>query len=144
MTASVREPETIAPAEPTPCRAEELVVGDRIPAEYLPLKFGAGPARVVFVRDYQMGRDRYVFVAVAYANGLHDSTSYLATSEIQAWPADPFGLLHSRADDEADEPVVVLTSKAHEVLAVAPVSPARVSMHVGVVDDEELAGGDVR
>jgi hypothetical protein len=50
---------------------------------------------------------------------------------------DPTGLLYTR-DDETDEPTagLALTDRAHEVLSVAPVSPARVPMHIGVVDDE--------
>jgi hypothetical protein len=53
---------------------------------------------------------------------------------------DPTGLRYTRADD-GDEPTagLALTDRAHEVLAVAPVSPARVPMHIGVVDDEDGA-----
>lgn len=52
---------------------------------------------------------------------------------------DPTGLRYSRADDEGDDgaDAVVLTPKGREILSVAPVSPARVPMHVGVVDDED-------
>jgi hypothetical protein len=52
--------------------------------------------------------------------------------------ADPTGLNYTRADDEADEPTTG-TDRAREVLAVAPVSPARVPLHYGVVDDEDAA-----
>jgi hypothetical protein len=44
---------------------------------------------------------------------------------------DATGLLYTRADDE-DEPAG--TDPAREVLAVAPVSPARAPLHYGVVD----------
>jgi hypothetical protein len=49
--------------------------------------------------------------------------------------ADQLGLNYTRADDEADEPTTG-GDQAREVLAVAPVSPARVPLHYGVVDDK--------
>jgi hypothetical protein len=36
---------------PVAKRADQLVVGDRVPDEYLPHRFNKGPAEVVFVAD---------------------------------------------------------------------------------------------
>jgi hypothetical protein len=58
--------------------------------------------------------------------------------DVVAEDAKRLGLLYTRADDKGDDPTdgLALTDRAREVLAVAPVSPARVPMHIGVVDDE--------
>lgn len=97
-------------------RADQLVVGDRIDAEYLPVI--ATPAEVIFVRVHEYRRERLVFVAFIQDDGFIDSTGYLADAEIRIVPAaNPPGLDFSRADDEPDDPT--------------PVSPARVPMHTG-------------
>ncbi|HEY3435960.1 MAG TPA: hypothetical protein VGK41_09935 [Solirubrobacterales bacterium] len=70
-------------------RAIELVVGDRIDRDYLPRPFGEGDAEVVFLRDHQFARDSHVFVAYAYDDGYHDSTSFLAGAEIAVVKPEP-------------------------------------------------------
>jgi hypothetical protein len=106
-------------------RADELVVGDRIAGEQLPL-YSDGPAEVVFVRvhDY-VGPDRWVFVAFALDDGFHDSTSFRPEAEIQIEQlADPTGMGYSRETEPDDN---------------RPVSPGRVPLHTGaMVDGNQL------
>lgn len=100
-------------------RADELVVGDRIAAVYLPL--ADGPAEVLFVRVHEYrSRSRWVFVAYMQGDGYHDSTSYLPEAVIQVVPGDSTGLGYSRP---ADDP--------------APAS-GRVPMQVGTIEGEAL------
>jgi hypothetical protein len=74
-------------AETVPKRAIELVVGDRIDRAFLPRLFGVGDPEVVFVTDHRVRRDSFVFVAVAYEDGHHDSTSFLPGAEVRVFPA---------------------------------------------------------
>lgn len=105
-------------------RADELVVGDRIAGEQLPL-YSDGPAEVVFARVHEYdGRDRWVFVAFALGDGFHDSTSFRPEAEIQIESfADPTGLGYSR-EAEPDDP--------------RPVSPGRVPLHTGAMTADGL------
>lgn len=85
-------------------RADQLVVGDRIPEESLPYRFAKGPAEVLFVCDATTLGDRegWAFVAYRHEDGYHDSTTVLANAVFQVAPApaaDPTGLSYSRADD---------------------------------------------
>lgn len=74
-------------SEPAAKRAIELAVGDRIAPEFLPRLFGKEPAEVVFVRDHRLRRESFVFVAFAYPDGYHDSTSFVSGAELKVWPA---------------------------------------------------------
>lgn len=84
-------------------RADELIVGDRIAAEYVP---HGDEAEVLFVRlhEYRSG-ERWVFVAYELKGGFHDSTSYRPDGAIEVTPADhPTGLAYTRADDDTADP----------------------------------------
>jgi hypothetical protein len=83
-------------------RADELVVGDRIPDEHLPYRFNRGPAEVVFVVGEPgtfPGDEAYTFFAFRYPNGVHESTTVQSKAVLMVFPADPTGLGYSRADD---------------------------------------------
>lgn len=81
---------------PVPKFADQLVVGDRVPDEYLPHRFNKGPAEVRFVADD--GED-HTFFAFRYPNGQHDSTTVLSAARLMVFPAAPVGHDYSRADD---------------------------------------------
>jgi hypothetical protein len=104
---------------PVAKRADQLVVGDRVPDEYLPHRFNKGPAEVVFVAD---DGEAHTFFAFRYPNGQHDSTTVLSESVLMVHPAVPVGHDYSRADD-GEQP--------------GPVA-GRIPPHYGVV---EVAGG---
>jgi hypothetical protein len=76
--------------EPMAKRADQLVVGDRIPDEHLAFRFNQGPAEVVFVA-HEAARERdplpWVFVAYQYPNGRHDSMTIRPEAELQVYPA---------------------------------------------------------
>jgi hypothetical protein len=76
--------------EPVAKRADQLVVGDRIPDEHLAFRFNQGPAEVVFVA-HEAARERdplpWVFVAYQYPNGRHDSMTIRPEAELQVYPA---------------------------------------------------------
>jgi hypothetical protein len=76
--------------EPIAKRADQLVVGDRIPDEHLAFRFNQGPAEVVFVA-HEAARERdplpWVFVAYQYPNGRHDSMTIRPEAELQVYPA---------------------------------------------------------
>jgi hypothetical protein len=76
--------------EPVAKRADQLVVGDRIPDEHLAFRFNQGPARVVFLA-HEAARERdplpWVFVAYQYPNGRHDSMTIRPEAELQVYPA---------------------------------------------------------
>jgi hypothetical protein len=82
--------------QPVAKRAYQLVVGDRVPDEYLPHRFNTGPAEVVFVAD---DGEAHTFFAFRYPNGQHDSTTVLSESVLQVSPAPPVGFGYSRADN---------------------------------------------
>lgn len=67
-------------------RAIELAVGDRIARRFLPRLFGTGDPEIVFVKDGRHARESFVFVAVAYPDGYHDSTSFQPGAEIGIVP----------------------------------------------------------
>lgn len=75
-------------AEPVTRRALDLIVGDRIAREFLPRLFGTGDPTVVFVKDHAFGAESLVFVAVAYDDGFHDSTSFRPGSALKVYPAE--------------------------------------------------------
>ncbi len=90
---------------PVPKRADELVVGDRIPGDKLPYRFAKGPAEIIFACDATTLGDseEWTFIAYRHEDGYHDSTTVLSGATFPATPAaDPTGLLHSRADEAAD------------------------------------------
>jgi hypothetical protein len=76
--------------QPITKRADQLVVGDRIPDEHLAFRFNQGPAEVVFVA-HEAARERdplpWVFVAYQYPNGRHDSMTIRPEAELQVYPA---------------------------------------------------------
>ena len=85
-------------------RADQLVVGDRIPSKYLPGAFASEPGEVIYVRvdtDHQA-----VFVGVSWNNGCYDGQTFMPSGLIEVHPADPTGLGYSRADDgETTQPI---------------------------------------
>jgi hypothetical protein len=88
-------------------RADQIVVGDRIPGESLPYQFAKGPAEVLFVCDATTlgDREEWTFVAYRHEDGYHDSTTVLSGAMFQVIPApaaDPTGLGYSRADDDPE------------------------------------------
>jgi hypothetical protein len=66
---------------PVPKFADQLVIGDRVPDQYLPHRFNKGPAEVVF--------------------GQHDSTTVLSAGRLMVHPAD-LGFHYTRADDDPE------------------------------------------
>lgn len=85
-------------------RADQLVVGDRIPDEHLAFRFNQGPAEVVFLALEDVSTLPWVFVAYRYPNGQHDSMTIRPEAVLQVFPADT-GLSYSRADDgESPQP----------------------------------------
>lgn len=87
--------------EPVAKRADQLVVGDRVPDEYLPYRFNPGPGEVVFTAT-EDGDETHTFFAWRYPNGQHESTTVRAAGELMVYPADPSGLTYSRADDDPE------------------------------------------
>jgi hypothetical protein len=82
--------------EPVAKRADQLVVDDLVPDEYLPMRFNKGPAKVVFVAaeigdEFPKG-EPHTFFAFRYPNGQHDSTTVRSEAELKVYPADPPGL----------------------------------------------------
>jgi hypothetical protein len=89
-----------------PKRADQLVVGDRIPDEHLAFRFNQGPAQVVFVAYEDTVPLKWAFVAYRYPNGQHDSMTVLPEAVLQVYPAAPVGHDYSRADDpETTQPI---------------------------------------
>lgn len=82
-----------------PKRADQLVVGDRIPDEHLAFRFNQGPAEVVFVAYEDTQPLKWAFVAYRYPNGQHDSMTIRPEAVLQVYPATPVGHDYSRADD---------------------------------------------
>lgn len=91
-------------SEPITRHAIDLVVGDRISREFLPRMFGTGDPEVVFTKDTRFDGTSLVFVAVIYADGYGDSTSFRPGAELKVWPAPPAqaaGLNYGRGDEGA-------------------------------------------
>jgi hypothetical protein len=77
--------------EPIAKRADQLVVGDRIPDEHLAFRFDQGPAAVVFLALEDVSTLPWVFVAYRYPNGQHDSMTIRPEAVLQVYPADMVG-----------------------------------------------------
>lgn len=82
---------------PVPKRADQLVVGDRIPEKHQLYKFNKGLAEVRFVDTD--GDEAHIIVLYRYPNGRHDSMSVRAEAVIEVVPADT-GQLYSRPDTD--------------------------------------------
>jgi hypothetical protein len=72
---------------PVAKRADQLVVGDRIPDEFLAFRFNQGPAEVVFVVYEDTTPLPWTFVAYRYPNGQHDSMTVRPEAVMQVYPA---------------------------------------------------------
>lgn len=85
-------------------RADRLIVGDRIAAEFLP-PFGDRAGDVLFVKPFQRGEVRWVFVAYMQTDGYHDSSTFLADKVIRLEKAAiPAGHDYSRPADDPGPP----------------------------------------
>jgi hypothetical protein len=80
-------------------RADKIVVGDRIPDEYLAFRFNQGPAQAVFVAHEVTQSLAWIFVAYRYPNGQHDSMTVRPEAVLEVYPGTPVGHDYSRADD---------------------------------------------
>lgn len=73
--------------EPVLKRADQIVVGDRIPDEHLAFRFNQGPAEVVFVAHEHTATLPWIFAAYRYPNGQHDSMTIRPEAMLQVYPA---------------------------------------------------------
>jgi hypothetical protein len=88
---------------PVPKFADQLVIGDRVPDQYLPHRFNKGPAEVVFKADDGEG---HTFFAFRYPNGQHDSTTVLSAGRLMVHPADlGFDYTGAADDPETTQPL---------------------------------------
>lgn len=102
--------------EPVAKRADQIVVGDRIPDEHLPYRFHKGPAEVNLVADDGLDDKgvAYTFLAYRYPNGRHESHTARSDAVLNVFPADT-GLGYSRADDgEVTQPIAGRVPSHHE------------------------------
>jgi hypothetical protein len=92
--------------QPVARRADKIVVGDRIPDEYLAFRFNQGPAEVAFVAHEVTQSLPWIFVAYRYPNGQHDSMTVRPEAVLEVFPGAPVGHDYSRADDgETTQPI---------------------------------------
>ena len=82
-------------------RADQLVVGDRIDAKYVPPTFTGSAGEVLFVHVYDLpGRGgRWVLVAYKLDDGNCESTTFMPDGMLPVFPADT-GLDYSRTDED--------------------------------------------
>jgi hypothetical protein len=89
------------PSELVSKRAGDVVVGDVVAPEFLPV-WGSLPGEVIFVRGYRASDADRVLVAFRQADGWHDSEVYLSDRELMVTPApdaEVTGHNFGRADD---------------------------------------------
>jgi hypothetical protein len=127
--------------QPIARRADQLVVGDRIPDEHLAFRFNQGPAEVVFVAYEDTQPLKWTFVAYRYPNGQHDSMTVRPEAVLQVYPADPTGQLYSRADDgETTQPIAGRMPPHYGAVTGGSLVPQPIAEHY---DASEFAGDAV-
>lgn len=126
--------------QPVARRADKIVVGDRIKAEYLPHTFNRSAGTVLYVHPYDMpGRGgRWLFAAYQLDNGACESATFMPDAMLHVYPApDPVGHDYTRADDdpEVTQPIAGRLPAHHEDARTGEV------VMVGGVTAVEVAGG---